>query len=344
MFGLTELKDFYFKGNNIEISNVMKKITCKHWISCDNYDYTDIDDITEENLSLYDTDIHYKIKVPRGNIKIDLKRMFGSVLSFEDIICEQGKVNRLFEYVELDAQENGQIILTEAVVYENHIGPKCRMIIEYEIDDGIYPTNIFVTKKPEKFKYKTNEDITFSGMEVSEEYYNGVYKKTNNYNVITPKKEDLVCGYNKITVKQNNLQTTYTIEYGIENIVTLDIRGPIIYNQISSIVQNNCPNDLIWKSDEDLIIKFNKNAIGTIQKEFSIPCYLIHLINYIEPLDFEELRINVTEKITQNDLEKLHQTFPNLKILHLKDITANGEYVGNAIEGEQNYFEVVYEQ
>lgn len=342
-FGLTTIDDLYIKGNNFSISAALEKVTCKFRISGDEYNYSDLADLTGELFRLDETDIHYKIKVPKGNVKIELKKMFESSFTYKDIICEQGKINRTFGYIELNVQENGQIILTDAYDFNNRIGSKCRMVIDYEIEENINPISIKVTKVPNKIKFKTDEDIITAGMEVSEVYGNGIYKKTNNYNVVIPNKDELVYGYNKITVKQNNLTTTYTIEYGTDEIIYLDINSYLIYEEMSNLIKEKCPNALIWENDEDLAIRFKKNAIGTVQNEFRLKSQFIQMIKGLAPLDLTEINIDVVTKINQSDLEKLHQTFPNLKVLHLRDKTANGEFGENAIEGEQNYFEIIYD-
>lgn len=328
-FGIQALNSLVVKGNDITIQDITSKINCNQ-LSLDavkNFDKN----ILPEYTMLFETTIYMDIEVPKAdNAKFYYSKLF-NIYDENAIKCETGTVQGYYEYIKLDTSKDGTIYVKGAD--SNELFWSSDLVINYKVVEDLKPTELVISKKPDKLFYINDEPIDLTGIIVRAIYDNVVVNRINDYTVIA-NPENFVNGDNTVIISKNGTTAEFIIKYSKEyDYITLNCKSRDLY----SIMQVQLPQDEVVSFDEaNRSIVITPQGLEKISNiDLNIEDSMINDLVNVPELNLKNITIQYYgQKITQEQVEILRQ-FPELKSITIYNWTNNDDVIV-----EQDYFEV----
>ena len=323
-FGMESVVGLELKENSIKLENVLNKIK---------FCWLEIDDIvSEEDLDLIDINGDYSItglnvvktvKVPRGDLRLNLKEMFDGLYNSR-VVVENGYYNSRYRYIEFNPEKTSEIIIYNYNDLQRRVYD-AKLTIKLKIDDTMKPVKLVATKPIEKKTYDTGEKFDSKGLEVAEVFENGIYKKTDDYELIIP--EYLMQGTNVVRMIKDDIEGYIIFNYiGAEDesdTLTLTFKTQEMFEYVTSlfdmeIAQADVENKTIVLYKRGItkfstrVVKFEDSLLDDIDSLRGIEIGVISIDYY-------------GNKITIDDLQRIKYAFPDKNYIYIDNYTDEAE-------------------
>lgn len=336
-FNLKSIEGLYLEGNSITLQNVLSKIDF-YWLGID--DIINEKDLSNLNIKEESTInkliIEKTVKVPNGNLRIFLSDIVeGNVTN--RVTVENGIYNSAYRYVEFNSKNTNKVTIEGYNDWDNSHVCEATYIINFIADDTMKPTRIIATKPLNKTVYNTGEDFSAKGLEVSEVYGDGIYKKINDYELIVP--EQFSFGTNEIKIVKGDTEGVLKIDYlGTENevdTITITFKTKEMFERATSLFDME-----ILQADinNKTMILSGKAKTKLSNAAVYINDSLLDDIDSLRNLEIKEFAIQYYgNKITIEDLQRIKNAFPNMTKLWIDNYT---DEPNENVVPEQDLFEI----